>query len=283
MAMPPRPCSPRPRDALTYTAHSGAQDVDLNVTITDGESTVLSSATVTISSGYVSGEDVLAFTNQSGIIGSVNGNTLILTGTATVATYQTALESVTYNDTQGDATTATRTVSFVVNDGINSSNIATRTINPQADVITQLVIIGQPPSTVAAGTGFGFTVSAEDANNFVVSSFTGSVTVAISNNPGSSTLGGTITANAVAGVATFSNLTLNKVGTGYTVDASESTITSATSSAISVTPAHPRNYSFPHPLAASRRVAPAAFPSPPKISSTTSSPALATRSLFPIV
>ena len=204
--------------ALSYTAHSGAQDVDPNVTLTDGESTIITSATVSISSGYVSGEDVLAFTNQNGITGTFTpaSGMLVLTGTATVGDYQTALESVTYTDTQADATTTARIVSISVNDGIHTSNIAPRTINPQADVVTQLVITGQPPSTVVSGNAFAFTVAAEDSANFVVTSFTGSVS-GLPRSPirAGSTLGGA-TVNAVAGVATFSSLTLNNVGSAAT-------------------------------------------------------------------
>src|SRR5439155_14194483 len=49
--------------------------------------------------------------------------------------------------------------------------------------------------------------------------FTGNVTVAIGTNPGTGTLGGTLTHAAVGGVATFANLSIDKVGTGYTLTA----------------------------------------------------------------
>ena len=42
--------------------------------------------------------------------------------------------------------------------------------------------------------------------------------MAIGTNPGGGTLSGTTTVAAVAGVATFSNLSINKAGTGYTLD-----------------------------------------------------------------
>ena len=41
--------------------------------------------------------------------------------------------------------------------------------------------------------------------------------------------------NAVNGVATFSNLTLNQIGTGYTLTAAASGLTGATSPAFNVT------------------------------------------------
>ncbi|HQA12445.1 delta-60 repeat domain-containing protein, partial [Zoogloea sp.] len=76
------------------------------------------------------GEDILAFTNQNGIVGSWNSSTgvLTLTGSATLANYQSALRSVTYVNSSDNPSTATRTVSFVVNDGTANSSAATRNI-----------------------------------------------------------------------------------------------------------------------------------------------------------
>ena len=102
---------------------------------------------------------------------------------------------------------------------------------------SKLVVTTEPPSSVTAGSGFSLKVSAEDAYGNVVTSFTGSMTVALSSNPGGSTLGGTLTATVVNGVASFSGLTLNKVGSGYTLKASSGSLTAATTSGISVTPA----------------------------------------------
>ena len=81
-----------------------------------------------------------------------------------------------------------------------------------AATATQLVVTTQPPASVTAGSGFGLVVTAEDAFGNVDPTFTGSVTLALANNPGGATLGGTLAVNASAGVATFSGLTLNKAG-----------------------------------------------------------------------
>ena len=95
----------------------------------------------------------------------------------------------------------------------------------------------QPPPSVTAGAAFDLTVTAEDASGNVDVSFNGTVTVALLSNPGGSTLGGTLTATAQDGVATFSDLTLNKVGSGYTLVVSASDVSSATTDAFDVTPA----------------------------------------------
>ena len=68
-------------------------------------------------------------------------------------------------------------------------------------------------------------VSVEDANGNVVTSDGSSVTIAIGANPGSGTLGGTLTVAAVNGVATFSDLSINKAGTGYTLTAADASLT----------------------------------------------------------
>ena len=84
---------------------------------------------------------------------------------------------------------------------------------------THAAIVIQPPSSVAAGTPFTIEVDAEDANNDPDPTYTGLVTVSLANNPGGSTLTGTLSLHAVNGVATFSDLALHKAGTGYVISA----------------------------------------------------------------
>src|SRR5262249_59926810 len=77
-----------------------------------------------------SGEDLLAFANTGNITGNFNpGNgALTLSGADTVANYQAALRSVTYQNTSDNPSTLLRTVSFQVNDGAALSLIVNRTI-----------------------------------------------------------------------------------------------------------------------------------------------------------
>lgn len=87
--------------------------------------------------------------------------------------------------------------------------------------VYQLVFTTQPGNT---GAGLPVTpavvVTAEDSSNNPFTSFTGGITVAIGAGPG--TLSGTLTQNAVAGVATFGDLSINKIAKGYTLTASPS-------------------------------------------------------------
>jgi len=68
---------------------------------------------------------------------------------------------------------------------------------------------------VTVGASFGLAVTAEDSFGNVALSFQDSVKLALSGNPGDATLGGTLTATGGQGVATFSGLTLDQLGTGY--------------------------------------------------------------------
>jgi uncharacterized repeat protein (TIGR01451 family) len=102
---------------LTYDAGSAATVVDSAVAVT-GTTPTVTSATVAITTGIVPAEDVLAVTNGSGITGSYNASTgvLTLTGSATPAQYQAVLRTVTYRNTVSPLpTTAPRAVTFALN------------------------------------------------------------------------------------------------------------------------------------------------------------------------
>jgi hypothetical protein len=116
---------------LAYTEDDGAVAVDDAIAVADVDDTDLESATVQITGNYLDTEDQLGFTNQNGITGiwDVGTGTLTLTGTASVANYQTALQSITYTNRDNAAPdTNTRTVTFTVNDGDTDSVAATRDI-----------------------------------------------------------------------------------------------------------------------------------------------------------
>ena len=106
--------------------------VDPGITVTDDDSANMVSGTVTVGTGYTAGQDVLAFTNQNGITGSYSAPTMTLTGSATKAKWQTALRSITYNNTSDAPNTASRTINFVVNDGTSNSNTAAKTVSVAA-------------------------------------------------------------------------------------------------------------------------------------------------------
>src|SRR5438132_1064278 len=110
------------------------------------------------------------------------------------------------------------------------------TFNITAGVATQLGFSQQPTNTVAGSSITpAVTVQVQDVNGNLVNTSTASITVAIGTNPGGGTLSGTKTVSAVAGVATFSGVSIDKAGTGYTLTASSSGLTGATSAAFNIT------------------------------------------------
>ncbi len=116
---------------LSYNEGSKPAPVTDEITISDEDDTTLESAKVIITSGYVNGEDVLSFKNVGGISGTWDASTatMSLSGNAKIANYRAALRKVEYENTNTSNPTGTRVISFLVNDGDDNSNTATRNIS----------------------------------------------------------------------------------------------------------------------------------------------------------
>jgi hypothetical protein len=177
--------------------------VDGALTVADADDVNLSSATVSISGGFQSGQDILQFSNQNGITGSYNAATgiLTLTGTSSVENYQTALRSVTYNNTSATPNTSDRTISFSTNDGNASSNVATKV------VVFIIVDVTKPTVTINQA------ATQVDPSNTSPINFTVVFSEPVSNfETGDVTLSGT--ANATTAVVTGSGTTYNVAVSG---------------------------------------------------------------------
>ena len=124
---------------------------------------------------------------------------------------------------------------------------------------TKLVFGTQPGATTGGVAIPDFTVQVEDAGGNLVTTSTASITIAIGTNPSGGALSGTLTHAAVAGVATFSGVSINKAGTAYTLTATSSGLTSATSTAFNVTVGAAAKLAFGTQPSATA----AAWPSPP--------------------
>jgi hypothetical protein len=173
--------------------------------------------------GNTSNVTVAIGTNPSG--GTLNG-TLTVAAVNGVATFSNL--SI---DQTGTGYTLTASDGALTGATSNPFNITPGTT-------LHLVFTTQPSTSVAgAHISPAVRVTVEDQFNNVVTSDTSNVTVAIGTNPSGGTLGGSLTVAAVNGVATFSNLSINKAGTGYTLTASDGSITGATSTAFNITPA----------------------------------------------
>ena len=98
------------------------------------DNTVLQSASITISSGYRATEDSLGFSDTSNITGNWDATTgtLNLTGTDTIDSWQAALRAVTYMNVSESPVVGARTIEFVVNDAMASSNVVNRDVSVNA-------------------------------------------------------------------------------------------------------------------------------------------------------
>ncbi len=147
---------------LSYTENDAATVISATLTAADPDDTNLESAAIVISANYQSSEDVLSFTNQNGITGSWNSSngTMSLTGSSTIANYQTALRSVKYFNTSENPSTAQRTIEFTVNDGDDNSNTVSRNVD--------VTSVNDPPT----GGNEAITIKKNNSKTFAESDFT---------------------------------------------------------------------------------------------------------------
>jgi len=132
---------------------------------------------------------------------------------------------------QSASTGYTLTVSSGTLTGATSRSFA---IAPAAPA--QIAFAVQPSTTdVAQPITPAVQVAIQDAFANTVTGAANAVTLTLATNPGSGTLVGTKTVNAVGGIATFSGLSIDKAGTGYTLAATSVILAAATSAAFDIT------------------------------------------------
>ena len=188
-----------------YTENAAGIPIsDTDVSVTDADNANIQSATITLTNAQ-SG-DVLALLGAlpSGVTASAyNAGTGVITlsGSATLAQYQSAIRLIGFSNTTENPDTTARTINVVVNDGSANSNVAVTTINVTA--VNDAPINNMPASyTTNEDTSVklsGLSVADVDAS-------TGSITVTLSVNSGSVTAAnaGSVT---VANFGTFLSLT----------------------------------------------------------------------------
>ena len=114
------------------------------------DGTTISSATITISN-LVAGDLLTAGALPSGITASAYNSgtgTITLSGVATLAQYQTALQAIGYSSTAANPAGPAKTINVIVNDGVDNSNIAVATIS----MATLSLVKAASAPTVASGT-----------------------------------------------------------------------------------------------------------------------------------
>ena len=143
----------------------------------------------------------------------------------------------TYNTPSGtNPLTFTITQGFTAGTGYDlTSGIGSPVANllVPALVTANQLAFAQQPTGAAAGALFlsSITVDVENSSGAIDTGDDGYVTLAIGTNPSGGNLIGTTTVRAVNGVATFSGLSIDTAGSGYTLIATLGTLPSASASA----------------------------------------------------
>jgi len=217
----------------TYLEGSGWQIIDGGVQVTDAESSTLLSATVAISSGYQSTDDLLQVNPKflppgsnttsgtyEGVTYTVSGNPLqlVLTGKASVAIYDSFLQNIQYEDTSLDPShqqtppaqpPVTRQFSFSVNDGITTSSLATKTVTIQTIDNPPTVVTSSGSTTFTIGSGTPVTIDpsvvATDPDTSTISGATVTISSGRVATEDTLSLGSVSGASTVAGVTTFTD------------------------------------------------------------------------------
>jgi hypothetical protein len=175
-----------------------------------------------------------AFGNNLTTGGSVVAATVTGENAAAVVTVVDNLDG-TYTGTYTPVTTGTDSLTITL-DAIEIGG------SPYTSVVTaggavQLGFLVEPADVVAGVQLVDVQVAVQDAAGNTVPTAAASITLALGNNPAGGMLSGQTTINTIMGVATFSGLSIDKSGAGYTLVATSApALTQATSVAFNVTP-----------------------------------------------
>jgi hypothetical protein len=132
-------------------------------------------------------------------------------------------------------TAGSRTVTATDTTTSSTTGTVSVAVNPAA--ADHLLFLQQPTDT-AAGQTISPVVTVEIVDpfgNVVTSENSDAVTLSIGTNPSGGTLSGTLTVTVVNGVATFSDLSIDLIGDGYTLHATTTGLTDADSGGFCIT------------------------------------------------
>ena len=197
---------------------------------TNTVSTVTVSPAIQVQVQDAGGNLVPTATDSITLVINNNPGSGTLSGTLTVAAVS---GEATFSDISIDKVGSGYTLDATAS-GLTTATSASFDITVGA--ATQLVYSVEPTNTVSTlSVSPAIQVQVQDAGGNLVLTATDSVTLVINNNPGSGTLSGTLTVAAVSGEATFNDVSIDKLGSGYTLDATASGLSTAISVSFNIT------------------------------------------------
>ena len=201
--------------SASYAALGSPTTLSPAATVSDVDNQNLASATVSITSGFLTGDTLAATTTGTSIAAAYSASTgvLSLTGSDTLAHYRQVLDSVSYSSSSQNPTNSgtdpSRTISWAVNDGTLSSATQTTTVNittGQSPLLGNVAASASyteaaAPTTLSSGT----TVSDPESANLVSGTVSiSSTTLFTGDTLAATTTGTSITASYAASTGVLS-------------------------------------------------------------------------------
>jgi len=222
----------------TYAA-AGTYTVTLTVTDNQGAASAPASHDVTV--GSTNQPPVASFTFNC----PTGGLTCNFTSTSsdpdgTISAYSWAFgdggTSALPNPSRTYAAAGSYSVRLIVTDDGGVRDTASRSVTvSQASTATHLAFTVQPSTTTAGSTiSPAVVVAAQDGSGNTDASFSGTISIALGANPSGGLLAGTRSVSAVNGVATFSDLSIDRADS-YTLQATATGLTGAASAPFNIT------------------------------------------------
>ena len=182
---------------------------DVDVAIADADSTQLTGATIKLTNPQAGDTLSQIGSLPAGITATVNGATVTLTGTASLAAYQSAIREIGYSSTSSNPSTEARVVEVTVTDGTSTSNTAVTTITVTAVNDAPVVVSASSGSVSEEGLANGIADGNGSPDTTNATSFSGKILV--SDADGDAT---TLSVTGPSGIKTLDNLDVVWVSDG---------------------------------------------------------------------
>ncbi|MCA8946341.1 MAG: hypothetical protein KDB29_08950, partial [Planctomycetes bacterium] len=256
--------------SVTVDGASLPATIDTAGTLTDADSSDFDTGTMTVTiTSNGTANDSLLIENQGMSAGQIgtNATTVFFGGTAigsfsggsgtaplvitfsgssaTPAAAQALMRAVQFDNSSASPSLAVRTIELQVSDENGNFSPITSIALTIGNIAASLQVSTQPSGATGSGPfAVQPVVEVVDAVGQVVTGFTGTVSAALSAGPSAASLSGTLSVNAVSGIATFTDLAIALAGTGYELTFSSGTLATAVSNAFNVTYGTPSQISI---------------------------------------